>query len=130
MKLLLDNAKVVDGLGGVIAPGWVLIEGGKVAGVGPGDTSPRVQMRAEHPGSVADLAGKAVLPGLIDCHVHFALDASADPMKGLAGAGPGLSALKIALHARRTLESGFTTVRLLPLPSRVASLVVGEVAAV
>jgi len=111
MKLLLDGAKVIDGLGGVTAPGWVLVEDGKIAGVGRGDASPRLQMRAEHPASVVDLAGKTVLPGLIDCHVHLALDASPDPMKPVAGEGPGHSALKIALHARHTLESGFTTVR-------------------
>lgn len=111
MKLLLDNARVVDGLGGVIVPGWVLIEEGKIAGVGPCDTSPHLQMRAEQAGSVADLAGKTVLPGLIDCHVHLALDASPDPLKTIAGEGTGLSALRIASHARRTLEAGVTTVR-------------------
>ncbi len=111
MKLLLDNAKVIDGLGAVIAPGWVLVEDGKIAGVGPGDASPRAQMDADGSGSVVDLTGKTILPGLIDCHVHLMLDASPDPLKQAATERVGLSALKMALRAQRTLKSGVTTVR-------------------
>lgn len=111
MKLLLDNANVIDGLGGVIAPGWVLVAEGKIAGVGPGHESPRAQMAAEGSDSVLDLTGRTVMPGLIDCHVHFMLDASPDPLRKAVGEGISLLTLKAARHARKTVERGVTTVR-------------------
>jgi cytosine/adenosine deaminase-related metal-dependent hydrolase len=50
----------------VIADGAVLVEGSRIAAVGP-----RAELAAAHPGAaVLDARGKAVLPGLIDGHAH------------------------------------------------------------
>lgn len=60
---------------------------------------------------VLDCRGRFILPGFVDCHVH--LTSSGDPGELNRGASepPGLTALRASVNARRTLESGFTTVR-------------------
>jgi imidazolonepropionase-like amidohydrolase len=55
-----------------------------------------------------DFAGKYLLPGLIDCHVHLA--ASGEP-HGRVDGDDGALALRILQNARRNLAVGFTTVR-------------------
>jgi N-acetylglucosamine-6-phosphate deacetylase len=46
----------------VLEPGWVLVREGRIAGVGDGEPPAG--------GSVEDLAGRWVLPGFVDMHVH------------------------------------------------------------
>ena len=61
-------------------------------------------------------AGRYVLPGLIDCHVH--ITSSGEPTEITTGrneAAP-IRALKAARNARLTIEAGFTTVRDLGAP--------------
>ena len=55
--------------------------------------------------------GKALLPGLIDCHVHYCLDASPDPIATFQQDDPTVTAVKAATHAQATLKAGITTVR-------------------
>lgn len=63
LELVLHNATVAvaDGLGAVD----IGIAGGRIAAIEPAGASPRRAARE------IDLAGKLVLPGLIDPHVHF-----------------------------------------------------------
>lgn len=63
MSVFISNGRVIDP-GRIVGPADVLIEHGKIAAVGPGLTVP--------PGAaVIDAAGKWVLPGFVDLHVHF-----------------------------------------------------------
>jgi N-acetylglucosamine-6-phosphate deacetylase len=49
---------------GVLDPGWVLVDGGLITGLGPGDAPDR-------PGAeVTDAAGRWVVPGFVDIHCH------------------------------------------------------------
>jgi hypothetical protein len=65
--LLLDNVRIIDGGGGVpIDSGRVLIEGGRVAQVGPQE-----KVSIPSGAETLDLAGGTVLPGLIDLHFHI-----------------------------------------------------------
>jgi imidazolonepropionase-like amidohydrolase len=89
----------------------VLVEDGMIAGCGSGEAPSRAQMEADGDGTVLDLSGKTLLPGLIDVHVHLVLDASPDPIKRVTGEPVARSALEIAVRAQRTLQAGFTTVR-------------------
>lgn len=107
MKQLYKNAKVFDGCGQVIDSGWMLIEGDRIAGVGPMDQIPEKEPDTE----IIDLSGQTLLPGLIDGHVHLCLDSSPDPLKTAGEQNEVPLALLTAGHAARTLAAGFTTVR-------------------
>lgn len=68
-KILIKGGRVIDPANKIDAVMDVLIEDGKVAGLGKG-------LAASPPSSVAgartiDAAGKIVAPGFIDLHVHF-----------------------------------------------------------
>ena len=80
MNLLIKNARVVDPASGTDARLDVLIEGGKIAEMGPG--IPEVKVGRGSPGSgsadagqprgeVIDARGKVLVPGLIDMHCHL-----------------------------------------------------------
>lgn len=57
-----------------------------------------------------DLAGKFLMPGLIDSHIHITGDGDPSVMHHLQETVP-MNAIKAAQNARRTLEAGFTTIR-------------------
>ena len=62
MRTVLGGGVVFDGTGADVAPADVVIEDGRIVEVGPGlDGDESV-----------DVSGKALLPGLFDCHVHIA----------------------------------------------------------
>src|SRR5262245_66509007 len=64
MDVMMRSGCVVDPGDGVGAAGDVLIQGGRVARVGP---------RLEAPGGIktVDAGGRVIAPGLIDIHVHL-----------------------------------------------------------
>jgi imidazolonepropionase-like amidohydrolase/ABC-type multidrug transport system permease subunit len=64
---LLRNARIFIGDGKVIENGSVLVRGGKIAGVYEGDGPDPESLKAD----VMGAAGKTILPGLIDVHVHL-----------------------------------------------------------
>ena len=61
--------------------------------------------------TLVDLSGATVLPGLIDAHVH--LESRSDRFEDIwtFKTSPLAPAMVGVVHARRTLEAGFTTVR-------------------
>ena len=60
---------------------------------------------------LVDLREHFVLPGLIDCHVHMAVELSPAYKLSRVTDSDADKALNGAVHARRTLQAGFTTVR-------------------
>lgn len=69
-KLALVNATVIDGTGGPATAGQTLvIEGNRIRAI-----FARGAQRIPADASVLDVAGKFVIPGLIDAHVHLATD--------------------------------------------------------
>ncbi len=68
--MLLTNAQIAtlqDAQGyGLVEDGAIAIEGEQIAWVGPAGEVPA----AYHGGTVHDLGGRLVTPGLIDCHTH------------------------------------------------------------
>lgn len=70
--ILIDGARLVDGAGSPpVEDGRVVIVGDRIAAVGPRD---RVEAPAD--AEIVDGAGRTVLPGLIDIHVHDFTDAN------------------------------------------------------
>ena len=65
---LIRNARIFIGDGKVIENGAVLVRDGKIAEVYEGAAPDPDQLKAE----VVEGAGKTLLPGLIDAHVHLA----------------------------------------------------------
>ena len=64
---LIQNARIFVGNGQVIESGAVLVKNGKIAEVYDGNFPDAKKLNAE----AIDAAGKTVLPGLIDMHVHL-----------------------------------------------------------
>jgi imidazolonepropionase-like amidohydrolase len=104
--IALRKVHLIDGRGGAQDRMTVLIQGNRIAAVGP-DREISVPQGADTP----DVRGMTVLPGLIDCHVHLCLGAEADVVHTIEHDPPALTTLKASQFARRTLEAGFTTVR-------------------
>jgi imidazolonepropionase-like amidohydrolase len=106
MKLAIRQARVLDGLGGTLDRATVLIRDGRITAVGSEKT-----VSVPRGTAMVTARGMTVLPGLIDCHVHFCLGADADVARTVQEEDPALTLLKAARFARLTLEAGFTTVR-------------------
>jgi len=67
--ILIQNATILTVSHGTIEHGSILIKDGKIAEVG-------ASIRAPKDAQVVDAAGQFVIPGIIDCHSHIAVDGS------------------------------------------------------
>jgi len=82
----------------------IIIDGDEIVRVEPSGANAAPQ------GTLIDLGSAAVLPGLIDCHVHLTLKPSSFGYEVL-GWSEARQTLTGAANARKTLLAGFTTVR-------------------
>ena len=109
-SLLLQGGLVFDGTGsrgggGAGAVADVAFEDGKISAVGASLPTDGLA-----PEQIVDCSGKTVVPGLIDCHVHFMVDGNFSP--AAHGQTPfSYNFYEAAERMRRTLEVGVTTVR-------------------
>jgi imidazolonepropionase-like amidohydrolase len=101
--ILFKNAKLLDPTKDDLQDGVsVLVEGGRIR-----EVSPRA-IRA--PGAaVVDVAGRTLMPGLIDCHVHVFLPEVS--IRALEAVPLTLLTARAAPLMRAMLDRGFTTVR-------------------
>ncbi len=106
MACILKSARVIDGRGDVFDDVFLAIEDGKIREIGANQELPAT---ARVP--VIDLAGRTVMPGFIDCHVHLSMDGVADVAAQAARDTKTVGALRMARNAERTLRAGITTVR-------------------
>jgi imidazolonepropionase-like amidohydrolase len=67
--ILIQNATILTVSHGTIEHGSILIKNGKIAEVG-------TSIKAPKDAQVVDAAGQFVIPGIIDCHSHIAVDGS------------------------------------------------------
>jgi imidazolonepropionase-like amidohydrolase len=107
--VLLRAARLLDiEKGEYVTPGSLLVEGERITAIGP-DTLPENTV-------VRDLGDVTLLPGLMDMEVDLVLG-GADHRSPLIPVqeDPAVRTLRAAANARRTLRSGFTTVRNLGL---------------
>ena len=68
--LVIDEAVVVDGLGGPPRPGGVAVDGGRIVAVG-GDLGPARER--------VDARGLTLAPGIVDIHTHYDAQLTWDP---------------------------------------------------
>jgi imidazolonepropionase-like amidohydrolase len=102
-SLLFENASIVDGIEDKPRESMsVIVEGGRIAEVSD------VKITASAARKI-DLAGKTLMPGLIDCHVHVI--ATSANLGANALLPDSLIAAKSAGIMRGMLMRGFTTVR-------------------
>lgn len=104
--MLLKPDRVFDGAGAT-HPGWhVLVRDGRIAAVGP-------DLPVPADAQVVDLPGTTLLPGLIEGHGHLFLhpynEAAWDAQ--VLHEPLALRTARAVVHARQTLEAGFTTER-------------------
>ena len=101
----LRAAWLFDGTGSALIPDpLVVIDGGIIVAVGSGAPAP-------DGADVVDLGGAALLPGLVDTHVHLAFDASADPIAALAARSDKETTAAMIRAGQAALRGGVTTVR-------------------
>ena len=100
------GARLIDGSGADPVDDAVLVfEGERITAAGHRDT-----VSIPRDAAILDAAGKTLLPGLIDCHVHFRGQWGYDLLRSLV-TPPSLGTLYAVPNARATLEAGITTVR-------------------
>jgi imidazolonepropionase-like amidohydrolase len=91
--IAIVNARILDGKGGVIDRGSVVVRGGRIESVTPGAPAKAAGVQT------IDAQGRTLMPGFIDAHRHIA---QGDPAEWLATRAPA--------QMQEFLDAGFTTV--------------------
>src|SRR5207248_6660910 len=105
--IALKAARLFDGKSrALIQNGVVLVQGDKIIDAGSNIAIPQEAQ-------VIDLADATLSPGLIDAHTHLTHDFTDYKKERMNQIDLNVSehALRASVHARATLEAGFTTVR-------------------
>lgn len=104
---VITDVTLVDGLGGKpVAGSAVVVEGRRISWIGPVDALPTGDT-----GTIVDGRGGALLPGLINCHVHLCNNGTADLFSQVQRDTITIAALRGNLNLHLTLQSGITSVR-------------------
>ncbi|MFL5431821.1 MAG: amidohydrolase family protein [Myxococcales bacterium] len=101
--VVLRAARLFDGRGEVHTGMTLIVRGGRIAAVGE-----RLDVPAG--AETVDLGDATLLPGLVDAHTHLALHAG-DYDQQILRESPEVRTIHAVASARKTLESGVTTVR-------------------
>lgn len=117
--MLLRGATILDGIGGRIDGGDLLLRGGKIEAVGKGLANPGVREIDAH--------GRWITPGIIDVHTHSgtwvmpltAIDREASDVSEVATPNAADTWIETAVNAQdmafdRALANGVTTTQILP----------------
>jgi imidazolonepropionase-like amidohydrolase len=106
--VVIQNATILTVTKGTIERGSILIKDGKISEVGPSVKVPK-------DATVIDAEGKFVIPGIIDCHSHIAIDGSVNEgsisVSSIANTAEVLNSDDIDIY--RDLAGGVTTANIL-----------------
>jgi len=106
-RLALVNARLIDGIDDEPREkSFVRVEAGKIVELGR-MADYRRSPRDEH---AIDLTGQTLLPGLIDCHVHFVYSAFRS-LEEIDRCPVETAAINAVVNGGRMLDAGYTTVR-------------------
>ncbi len=107
MTFAIRGGMLLDGTGAnPWGPATVLIEGNKLTAIAR-DGEVKIPEGAQ----VVNAAGKIIMPGLIDAHVHIEFTGEPDHQNRRLRELIPFAAVRAAVHARRMLEAGITAVR-------------------
>jgi imidazolonepropionase-like amidohydrolase len=116
----LRFGRLLDGSGAVVRDAVVLVDGDRITAVGP-----RASVRIPSGARIIDLSHFTALPGLVDVHVHMTYywdrKPGTQPWSQLGRRPPPMTLYLAQENARRTLESGVTTVRDLHASNQLAT---------
>lgn len=104
------NARIIPIIGAPIEQGIILVQNGKITAVGDART---VRLSADV--QTVDLAGKVIMPGLVDTHSHIGGGSGADgsaPIQPDVRLLDGINARATSLQ--RAQAGGITTVNVMP----------------
>ncbi len=105
MAIAITHGTIIDGRGGDPQTNMTLvIEEERISAIGRDG-----QVRIPGEAVVIDAQGGSILPGLIDCHVHFALEYP-NMLKYMV-TSPSLRLFEAIPRMRATLDAGITTIR-------------------
>ena len=102
-KLIKADAYLDVRKGQLVKPANILIDGGLIKSINPISIPENTE--------VIDLTGNILMPGLMDMHVHLDMDFEDNYQYQLVTESGSKQTLRAAKNARKTLMSGFTTVR-------------------
>src|SRR3982750_4662671 len=105
--IVLHPARVFDGVNPTPHEGWsVLVDGDKIAAVGPNLTAPAGAR-------TIDLPAATLMPGMIEGHSHLFLHPYNETLwdDQVLHEPLALRTARAVVHAERTLDAGFTTER-------------------
>jgi len=106
--ILIQNATVLTVSHGTIGHGSILIKDGKIVEVGQ-------SIKAPKDAQIIDAAGQFVMPGIIDCHSHIAVDGSVNEgsvsVSSMANIAEVIDSDDIDIY--RDLAGGVTTANIL-----------------
>ncbi len=103
--LLLSGGLLFDGMSAMKAGLGVLVTDGRIAAVAPvGDFD-------GYAGPRQDTSDGTLMPGLVDAHVHLALEATGDVVTTLRQRPMGDLTLRLLENAQATLAGGTTSIR-------------------
>lgn len=109
MQRLITAREVLAGpVGQRIKDGAVLIDGDAITATGPRE---EIERAADDDAVRSDYPRHAILPGLINCHVHLAFNSGQHVVDELRATGDSALLLGMAGRAQQALTSGVTTVR-------------------
>lgn len=101
--LLIQNARLFDGIGNGLRNASVLIIGNKIAEISAGPIQPPAEAQ------IIDAGGRVLMPGMTDAHWHMVF--APNTLGNMLAADTGLMYAHAVTEAERTLMRGFTTVR-------------------
>ena len=106
-RLVFTNAHLLDGKGGSTSGASVSVEGDRIAVVS------EAALETGEAARVVDLAGKTLMPGLVQCHVHTGFgptpSGGVSPILGLEASAPFMGMIA-ASNARTALDCGVTSI--------------------
>lgn len=106
MKKAYINCIVLDGKGGKLDNAVVLLDGHRIEAVGA-----KEELLLDKDIPTVDLAGKTIMPGMMDAHTHHTMSSSDNLVETSLDTYAALCALQTYVNFLDTFNAGFTTIR-------------------